>query len=297
MRPRRTTLPAALLVLLGGVAACHDVRPSRVAVVTVRIASYDSSESQILAAVYAEGARREGLRVSLRRAAGGLEPVLEQGRVDLVVDSAGTVLELAGATPAAPTRAGLHTALQESFAARGVAVLDVGVAEDRVGFAVSRAFAAAHHVTRLSELAPLAAGLTFGGPSECPAAPQCLPGLVRDYGLRFGSVRRVPPGATTVGALLSGQIQVGLLDSADAWLEAAPVVLLTDDRARQSPQNVVPLVRADVLQHDWGDRLRAVVNTISQRLTTEDLMRLDRAVEIDGLAPAQAAERWWDDGA
>ena len=294
----RRRFPVALLAVLGVAAGCRDGTPSHEAVATVRVASDDSSESQILAAVYAEGARREGLRVSLEPRVGAPEPALERGLVDLVVDSAGTVLgDATGATPDARTRAELHTALQESFAPRGIAVLDVGVAENRVGFAVSRAFAAAHHLSRLSDLAPLAGGLTFGGPPECPAAPQCLPGLARAYGLRFGSVRTVPPGATTVGALLNGQIQVGLLDSADAWLEAAPVVLLTDDRALQPPQNVVPLVRADLLRHDWGDRLRAVVNTISQRLTTEDLIRLDRAVEIDGLSPTQAAERWWDDGA
>jgi osmoprotectant transport system substrate-binding protein len=29
-------------------------------------------------------------------------------------------------------------------------------------------------------------------------------------------------------------------------------------------------------------------------LTTPDLIRLNRAVEVDGLSPADAAARWWD---
>ena len=120
-------------------------------------------------------------------------------------------------------------------------------AEDRNGVAVSAAFATGHPLSRLSDLVPLAAGLTFGGPRECPQRPLCLPGLTEVYGLHFGEVRNMPSRAATVEALVAGQIQVGLLETTDARLEQAPVVLLTDDRALQPHENVVPLVRAAVL--------------------------------------------------
>ena len=32
---------------------------------------------------------------------------------------------------------------------------------------------------------------------------------------------------------------------------------------------------------------------MSARLTTADLVRLNHAVEMDGLTPAEAAARWW----
>jgi osmoprotectant transport system substrate-binding protein len=288
----------AVLALLGTVAGCRTAPPPHVVVSTLRIAAADTSEDQALAAVYAEGARREGFRVSVRSELGteSVEPDLQRGVADLVLVHAGAVLGLAGPgrPPGTPTPERLHHALQGRFDPRAVAVLDVAIADVRTGVAVGRAFAAAHHLRRLSDLAPLAAGLTFGGPATCRSSPSCLPGLARFYGLRFGAVRTVAAGATTVGALVSGQIQVGLLDSTDAWLAAAPVVLLADDRGLEPPQNVVPLVRAGVLRSPSGDRLRAVVNSISQRLETADLVRLDRAVEIDGMTPARAAARWWD---
>jgi osmoprotectant transport system substrate-binding protein len=74
-----------------------------------------------------------------------------------------------------------------------------------------------------------------------------------------------------VEALVAGQIQAGLLETTDARLEQAPVVLLADDRALQPHENVVPLVRAAVLDR-WGEPLRAVLDSVSARLTTSDLI-------------------------
>jgi osmoprotectant transport system substrate-binding protein len=297
-RPRTLLL---LLVVLGVLCACTGTA-RHPAPATIRIASYDFTENQVLAAVYAEGLRREGLPVSLQPGVGTrevVEPALEQGVVDMVIDYLGTALDFVspGRYRDLRTPEQLHAALRQTFGRRGVAVLDAATAEDQNGFAVSDAFARAHHVSRLSDLTALAASLTFGGPPECRQRPLCLPGLRSVYGLRFGVVRNVSSRAATVEALVAGQIQVGLLETTDARLGREPVRLLADDKALQPHENVVPLVRAAVLERGWGSRLRAVLNSISARLTTADVVRLNRAVEVEGESPETAAVRWWNDGA
>jgi osmoprotectant transport system substrate-binding protein len=292
-----------LVVLLGWLlSACSAAEPDPPASAesAIRIASYDFSENTILAEVYAEGVRRAGLPVSLQPGVGTrevVEPALEQGVVDVVIDYLGTAVQFAapdgergGGTPEE-----LRSALRESLAPRGVEVLDAAAAEDQNGFAVSRAFATRHGVSRLSELAPLADGLVFGGPPECRHRPLCLPGLETVYGLRFGDVRNMPSRAATVEALVAGQVQVGLLETTDARLQQAPVVLLADDRSLQPHENVVPLVRSEALER-WGERLREALDGVSARLTTADLIELNRAVEVEGLAADDAAARWWDAG-
>lgn len=269
---------------------------------TIRFASYDFSENEILAAVYAEATRQAGLPVSLLPAAGTrevVEPALEQGVVDVVIDYLGTAVRFVdpGSPVGASTPEQLHATLSEVLGPRGVAVLDAAAAEDQNGFAVSRAFATEHGVSRLSQLEPLAAGLTFGGPPECRERPLCLPGLREVYGLRFGAVVNMPSRAATVEALVADHVQVGLLETTDARLGGggAPVVLLADDRSLQPHENVVPLVRTAVLER-WGDRLAAALDAVSARLTTADLSGLNRAVEVEGLTPQTAAARWWDAG-
>ena len=298
MRRRTGRLAAVLLVIL--LAACGGAGgPAPEAqVTTIRFASYDFAENQTLTEVYAEGARRHGLPVSVQHGVGTREvvsPALQQGVVDVVVDYLGTAL--AFARPSAPNLSrepdAMHAVLSRTLGGRGVLTLTASRAEDQNGFAVTTAFAARHGVARLSDLAALAPELTFGGPPECPDRPFCLRGLEEVYGLNFGTVLSMPSRPATVEALLSGQIDVGLLETTDARLAVAPVMLLLDDRELQPPENVVPLVRSDAIDL-WGEELRTALEEVSARLTTADLVQLNRAVEIDGLTPAEAAARWWD---
>jgi osmoprotectant transport system substrate-binding protein len=271
--------------------------PAPGAVTTIRIAAYDFSENQILAEVYATGLRRAGLPVTIQRGVGTrevVEPALEQGVSDVVVDYLGTALDFARPEGSSSGRSpeDLRSALTGALAARGVTALAPAAAEDQNGFAVSTAFAAAHGVTTLSDLVPLAPDLTFGGPPECPNRPLCLPGLSRVYGLHFHRVLPVASRSATVAALVGGQLDVGLLETTDARLGSSPVTLLDDDRDLQPHENIVPLVRSRALDR-WGPRLRTALDDVSAQLTTADLVRLNRAVEIEGVTPERAAGRWW----
>jgi osmoprotectant transport system substrate-binding protein len=297
VRGRRSLCTGVVVVLLA-LAACSAAPPPPPPGAGVRFAAYDFTENRVLVAVYAEAARRAGLRVAVDSGVGTreiVEPALEQGVVDVVVDYLGTASRFVGAAlpGAAQTPAQLQAGLAQVLAGRGVTVLDAAPAEDQNGFAVTAAFAAAHGVGRLSDLVPLAPDLVFGGPPECVDRPLCLPGLREVYGLKFGQVRAMASRAATVEALAAGEIDVGLLETTDARVGTAPVRLLLDDRALQPHENVVPLVRTAVLDRH-GYRLRTALDDASARLTTQAVVALNRAVELQGLTPAAAAARWWD---
>ena len=299
MRRRPAGVLALLLLVL--LTACGG-SPEAPAVPTgtIRFASYDFQENQILVEVYAEAARRSGLPVSVQHGIGTREvvsPALQQGVVDVVVDYLGTATLFA--RPAFPdlpeTPEGMLRVLERTLGGRGVLVLDAARAEDQNGFAVTTSFAAENDVGSLSDLAPLAPDLAFGGPPECPDRPLCLPGLEEVYGLDFAEVLSMPTRAATVEALLSGDIQVGLLETTDARLAVAPIMLLVDDLGLQPRENVVPMVRATVADR-YDTLLVEALNQTSALLTTGDLVQLNRAVELDGLTPEEAAKRWWGPG-
>ncbi len=292
----RTAVGAALLALL---AACGGPaeQPAGPAD-TVRFASYDFAENQILVEVYAEAARRSGLPVSVQHGIGTREvvsPALQQGVVDVVVDYLGTALAFARPEFASPPVGAeeMHAVLVRTMGVRGVDVLEPSAAEDQNGFVVTDTFAAEHDVETLSDLVALAPELAFGGPPECPDRPFCLLGLERVYGLRFGSVLGMPTRGATLEALLSRQIDVGLLETTDARLAVAPVTLLVDDRALQPHEFVIPMVRADLAER-WRAPLHRALEETSARLTTDQLIELNRAVELEGKTPAEAAASWWD---
>jgi osmoprotectant transport system substrate-binding protein len=287
------------VAVLAALAACTGGTPRGTAPPsdrTIRFAAYDFTENQVLVDVYAEAVRRAGLPVTVDQEGATrevVEPALEQGVVDVVIDYLGTATqfvlrqEVRGLPPEE-----VHASLEQALGARHVAVLDPAPAEDQNGFAVASSFAAAHHVGRLSELAPLAPTLVFGGPPECPDRPLCLPGLQEVYGIRFKEVRSMPSRAATVEALQVGEIDVGLLETTDARRFSAPIILLIDDRGLQPHENVVPLVRTAVLDR-YGNRLRTALDETSARLTAQEVVALNRAVDVDDLTPAQAAKQWW----
>ena len=297
MRRRPPVLLGVLLLLV--LAACGaSAEPRSTQPTTIRFASFDFQENQILTEVYAEGARRRGLPVAVQHGVGPREvvaPALQQGVVDVVIEYLGTALAFARPTaedlPRDPTE--MHAELSRMLSSRGVIALDPAAAQDQNGFAVTTAVSSEHGVGKLSELVDLAPSLTFGGPPECSDRPYCLQGLEEVYGLDFGEVVSMNSRVATVEALQAGEIDVGLLETTDARLAVAPILLLIDDRELQPPENVVPLVRTATLDR-WGEDLRAAMDEVSSRLTTNDLVQLNRAVELDGLTPAEAAAGWWD---
>jgi osmoprotectant transport system substrate-binding protein len=300
--PRRLVVWGAGALVLAVLPACGSGgsggAPQAAQDDVIRFASYDFQENQILAELYAEAVERAGLPVEVEHGIGVREvvaPALEQGVVDVVIEYLGTALVYAqppgSELPVAPEE--MRELLDETMADRGIDVLDVARAEDQNGFAVTTAFASEHRTGKLSDLALLAADLTIGGPAECQDRPLCVPGLRKVYGLEFGEFRTMDSRAATVEALIAGHIDVGLLETTDARLGIAPVTVLIDDRGLQPHENVVPMVRHEVVER-WGEKLTDALDETSKRLTTFGLIRLNQAVELDGRTPEEAAAEWWD---
>jgi osmoprotectant transport system substrate-binding protein len=264
---------------------------------TVTVASFAFTESSIVAELYAQAL--EAVGVPTRRAPGlgsreVVEPALEQGAVDVVPEYVGTALQFLapGGGGDLTDTAVAHDRLRQAFEPRGVTVLEPAEAQDRNGIAVTRKTAARLGLTRISDLAPVAGTLVFGGPPECPERPFCLVGLRATYGLAFKEFRALDAsGPQTVAALEGEEIDVGLLFTTSPALGAKELVLLDDDRRLQPAENLVPAVRTDALRRH-GDRLRAALDAVSARLRTEDLIALNRSVEMDGATPERAAREW-----
>jgi osmoprotectant transport system substrate-binding protein len=299
--PRCSFVLAGLVTLLFS-AACGS--PDRTQVeqrdpAVLRLASFDFPESRMLAELYGEHLRQAGVQVEVLTGLGTRElvaPALEQGLVDLVVDYTGSLLDYAGgsAEQAHGTPEAVRAALADRLARRGLSVLRPAPAEDANGFAVRASFARDNRLTRLSDLRALAGRLTFGAPPECPQRRYCLPGLRAAYGLSFRTFRPQPSREATATALETGEIDVGLLETTYGRLVDGRVVLLADDRGLQPRENLVPVVRTEVVRR-YGGRLTAALDALSARLDTADLVELNRLGAVDPRSPADVAATYLSD--
>jgi osmoprotectant transport system substrate-binding protein len=181
--------------------------------------------------------------------------------------------------------------LVRALAGWNVQVLRPAAAQDHNGLMVTSATAARLRLRTMSDLGPLAPRLVLGGAPECPQRPYCLPGLRRVYGLEFA---RFVPLATTrqrIEALEQGVVDVAVTDTTDGYLADGDLVLLADDRRLQPADNVVPVVHAGAVAR-YGARLADALDAVSARLTTNDLVFLNRRVTVGGENVLAEARAW-----
>jgi glycine betaine/choline ABC-type transport system substrate-binding protein len=134
---------------------------------------------------------------------------------------------------------------------------------------------------------PVASQLILGGPPECPTRPFCVPGLKKVYGITFKSFKPLDVGgAQTVAALDSGAIQVALLFSTDPVISDKGWVALEDDKNLQNAELITPAVRTAALD----DTITNLLNQVSSKLTTENIVPLIKEVAQNKQDPAAVAK-------
>lgn len=258
----------------------------------ITVSSFDFGESVILAEIYAQTLEANDYPVERRLRLGSREivkPALENGDIDLVPEYVGSALEVGfGEEPSSDGEA-TRLKLAAAFEPLGVSVLALAPAQDKNGIVVTADTAAQYGLTKISDLAGVSQDLVFGGPPECPDRPRCLKGLQDVYGLQFADFKPLDVGGPlTVAALEGGEIDVALLFTTDGVIAAKGFVLLDDDKGLQPAENIVPVVRTDVID-EYGNDIVALLNGVSANITTEKLTEMNRQVGFDGADPEVVA--------
>lgn len=280
-------------VLLAGACSAPTEEPSRVSASTIIIGSFDFTEGAILSNLYAEVLRTSGFEVKVESVATReiMQPALEQGFIDLVPEYQGTLLHFLHPGSDAYADLDEEFALDVALEKRDLVALEAAPGQNQNVIVVTSETASEHNLETISDLEDLAGEMVFGGPPECPARPLCLKGLIDVYGLDFARFQSLDAGGPlTLAALTGGEIDVGLMFGTDPAIDRDGLVVLADDRSLQPAENIVPVVRADVLRGQ-GEMSEPLAE-LSSRLTTEALRRLNSRVDDAGLTPEKAAQEW-----
>ena len=263
----------------------------------VTVGSTDFSEQLIVAEMYRGALEAAGIEAEDAYNLGAreiVEPALEEGEIDLYPEYVGTALEFlnGGAGEATADTAATTEKLRATFGEKGVAVLEPAEAQDKNAIIVTPELAEEHSLTTISDLEDVAPELVFGGPPECPERPLCLQGLEETYNLDFKEFRSLDAGGPlTVAALEDGKIDVALMFTTQGIIAEKGWVELEDDKGLQPAENIVPVIREDVLT----DEIAEVLDSVSAKLTTEEMTELNRRVDVDKEDPETVAQEWLAD--
>jgi osmoprotectant transport system substrate-binding protein len=248
------------------------------------------AENQIVAEMYAQVLEHAGYTVEREFELPSREVshnALESGQIDLKPEYLSSLLLFLDAGAEHSNDPGAvaerDRALLET---RGISLLTPSPAQDTNQFVANAETAQRFGLTTMTSLAAQASHLTLGGPPECPQRPFCLTGLRDVYGILFDDFKPLDAGGPqTVDALKSNDVQVGLMFSTDPSIGANGFVPLLDDRHLQDAENLTPVIRTEKL----NDEIRAALDSVSARLTTENVTTLVGKVVMDGRDVASVA--------
>jgi osmoprotectant transport system substrate-binding protein len=282
---------AAVVVMVGTlVAACTDSdaggmrRPLSAGADAIVVGvSGDFAESQIVAEMYAQVLEHAGFTVEREldlRAREVSQNALQSGFIDVKPEYLSSLLLFLDPNAEASADASdVARQTAELLRSEGLTLLTPSAAQDTNQFVANAETARRFDLTTMSSLAPVADQLTFGGPPECPQRPFCLPGLHEVYGVLFNDFRPLDAGGPlTVDALRADDVQIGLLFSTDPSIGQNGFVPLEDDRHLQDAENITPVIRSEKLNGE----VRALLDAVSARLSTEEVTELVGKVVIDG---------------
>jgi osmoprotectant transport system substrate-binding protein len=107
--------------------------------------------------------------------------------------------------------------------------------------------------------------------------------------LNFKSFKALDAGGPlTETAIANGQIDMGLVFSSDGGVAAKGLVVLEDDKHLQTVDNIVPVIRNDKAK----PAITAALNGVSAALTTDQLVTLNKMVDVDKADPSAVALTW-----
>ncbi len=312
MRINRTfVLGAALLALV--VSACspgEDESPGASAgggsqaadLPTLTVGSAGFYESAVVAEIYAQALEAAGFTVERSLEAGARDvthPALVDGQIDLMPEYVGGYLAVTYGGEPTPDLDETLSALRTELEADGLVALAATPGTDADGFAVRQETAEEFGLTTMSDLAEVADQLTWGVAQECGENPNCGPGLERVYGIDFASLDVQTLGACSTAiaeALNASNIDVAQVCTTQPEIAGFNLVLLEDDGGLAPAQNMVPIVRTEIMDDPAaGDLIQATLNPISALLTTEELTNLGAAIILNGESYEDAAAQWLSD--
>jgi osmoprotectant transport system substrate-binding protein len=260
----------------------------------VTIGTKNFTEEFILGQLYVQALRAKGYSVTLKNDIGPSEVMdraLSSAAIAGYPEYTGTILSVFGHDVKRPANASeayqLAAAVEHHHNAT---LLAMAPAADEDVIITTPAYANAHHLKSLGDLARLGSTATLAGPPEFRTRVAGLVGLKQMYGLR--SLHFLPMAiGQQYHALSDGRAQLAVAFTTDGNLTQSGFKLLSDPKGIFGFQNVTFVVRNNLLGQE-GPAFAQTLNAVSAKLSTQALRLMNAAVTLDQQSPMAVAQQF-----
>ena len=259
----------------------------------VTIGDKNFTEEYILGELYAQALRAKGYTVNVKANIGTSEitdKALTSGKIDMYPEYTGVILtELAHKTKTPTDAQGAFKEAKAFQESRGFTLLKKSPFFDTDAIAVKADYAQKNSLKQVGDLKKLGKKFRLGAPPEFKTRFSGLVGLKQEYGV----VPTFKPLAIGLQykALDSGKVDGADVFTTDAALTKGSYTVLKDPKNIFGFQNVAPVVSKKVLKAQ-GPEFAKTLNTVTAKLTTEAMQKMNAAVDIDKQKPADVAKQF-----
>jgi len=261
------------MVALSGCSSSNPLKSGSTATAsagTIVIGSQQYYSNTIVAEAYAQALEAAGFKVDRQFNIGQRSvylPELAAGKIDLIPDYSGNLLQFYDAKTTAKSEADIEAALPKALPS-GLRVLTAAPATDQDTYTVTKAFSDKNGITSLADLKKFKGSLVVGANAEFQVRPYGIPGLKSVYGTT-ATLKAIADsgGPLTVGALKSGTVQLADIYSADPAIKANDFVSLADPQNMILPQQIIPVADKKI-----DTKAAAVIEKVDAALTQEQLI-------------------------
>jgi osmoprotectant transport system substrate-binding protein len=288
MRPLAAALAVAIALAAG---ACGEQELDREgsaqpqgAKVRITLGTQDFPEARILGELWRQALAVNGYTVDLRKRMGpteDLDKAVLDGTIDGHVAYTGTSLSIvAGEEVSGLEPKETFEQVKAFYATRGMATSAMTPFEDVDAIATTDTFARQNKLTKIEDLRDLDS-FTLGARPEFEGLYLGLEGLEQVYGLTNAEFEPVTLGAQYT-ALDEGDVDAANVFTTDPQLEGGDYTVLEDPESLFGSQNAVMVVDADKLESVGKEQFLRVVDAVNERLTTDVIVGLNKAVNDGG---------------
>jgi osmoprotectant transport system substrate-binding protein len=249
------------------------------------------SEEYLLGELYSQALRAKGYTVKLKGNIGSsttINAALQSGKIDMYPEYTGVIYTVLAGHPDNPKSA--EETLKGATAyenKHGFAVLNPTPFQDADGMATTKAYASKNGLKTISDLKKIGS-FTYAGPPENATRYQGVVGLKKAYGLTNFQFKPVPIGSQ-YQALDQGKTDTIAIFTTDGQLASGKYAVLKDTKGIFGFQQVVPVVKKSVLAKE-GPAFKQTLNAVSKLLTTDAIVAMNKAVQIDQKDPGAVAK-------
>lgn len=257
---------------------------------TIRVGSKDFTESIILAEILAQSLEKRGIAVERKFELGGnlAHDALVSNNLDVYPEYSGTAYTaILKRAPVTDTKQ-VYDETKREYAEKFDLHLSppLGFSND-FAILVRGDAARKNNLKTISDAVPLSRDWQAGFGQDFMSRADGYKGFAKTYNFNFAKQPREMDLSLTYRALSTGELDIIAGNSTDGLIAALDLFQLADDRKFFPPYEAVFIAR-----RNKAEILRETFEKLSNAISTDEMRRLNYAVDGEKLTPKLAAENW-----